>query len=89
MSDHSVTKEEIAAFFEPDNSIEFEDKKLGRVAVLANQIQELEREIAEQETVVKSLKEKKRQISKGFGLATGARSRRPYKAPSYYRFHPR
>ena len=63
MSDHSVTKEEIAAFFEPDNSIEFEDKKLGRVAILANQIQELEREISEQETIIKSLREKKRQIS--------------------------
>ena len=63
MSAPSVSKEEIAAFFEPDNSLDFEDKKLGRVSVLANQVLQLEREIAEQEAIVKSLKEKKRQIA--------------------------
>lgn len=58
-----VTAEEIVKFFDPDNSVEFEDKKLGRVATLANQIQDLEREIADQEAIVKSLKEKKRSLS--------------------------
>tara|TARA_R110000751_G_scaffold248311_3_gene348083 strand:+ start:1981 stop:2571 length:591 start_codon:yes stop_codon:yes gene_type:complete len=58
-----VSKEEIAAFFEPDNSLDFEDKKLGRVSALANQALQLEREIAEQESIVKTLKEKKRQIT--------------------------
>jgi hypothetical protein len=59
----TVTKEEIAAFFEPDASIDFEDKKLGRVSALATQIQNLEKEIAEAESGLKSLKEKKRTIA--------------------------
>jgi hypothetical protein len=63
MSKPVVTAEEIVKFFDPDNSVEFEDKKLGRVATLANQVQDLEREIAEQESALKSLKEKKRQIA--------------------------
>ena len=59
----TVSKEEIAAYFEPDDIAEFEDKKLGRMATLANQVLDLEKEISEQETALKSLKEKKRQIT--------------------------
>jgi hypothetical protein len=59
----TITKEEIAAYFEPDDIAEFEDEKLGRLATLANQVLDFEKEISEQESTLKSLKEKKRQIT--------------------------
>tara|TARA_R110002020_G_scaffold213289_3_gene420018 strand:+ start:6266 stop:6832 length:567 start_codon:yes stop_codon:yes gene_type:complete len=60
----TISKEEIVQFFEDGKtSPEFEDKKLGRVANLANQVIDLENQIKEQETALKSLKEKKRAIA--------------------------
>ena len=64
MASKAVTKEDIVKFFEEgEESPEFEDKKLGRVASLANQVIDLEGQIKEQEAALKSLKEKKRAIA--------------------------
>ena len=64
MNDKKVSKDEISAFFEPDViDTEFEDKKLGRVATLANQIVSLDKEINSKETVVKDLKDQRRRLS--------------------------
>jgi hypothetical protein len=64
MSESSVSKEEIMGFFDAENSTtEFEDRQLGRVATLANQIISLEKLISGKEKDLKDLKEKKRQIS--------------------------
>lgn len=64
MNDKKVSKDEISAFFEPDViDTEFEDKKLGRVATLANQIVSLDKEINSKEAVVKDLKDQRRRLS--------------------------
>ena len=64
MASKAVTKEDIVKFFEEgEESPEFEDKKLGRVASLANQVIDLEGQIKEQEAALKSLKEKQRAIA--------------------------
>ncbi|HAT65685.1 MAG TPA: hypothetical protein DCS66_14005, partial [Flavobacteriaceae bacterium] len=59
-----VSKDEITAFFDPEIAApDFEDKKLGRVATLATQILDFDKEIAVQESAVKELKEKRRQLA--------------------------
>jgi hypothetical protein len=59
-----VSKDEINAFFDPEIAVpDFEDKKLGRVATLATQILDFDKEIAVQESAVKELKEKRRQLA--------------------------
>ena len=59
-----VTQEEIAAFFDPNiNTPEFQDKQLGRVATLANQIVAFDKEIAGAEESLKNLKKQRRRLS--------------------------
>ena len=57
-----VSKAEILSFFE-DTPKQFENTTLGRISVLANQVIDLEKEVAEQEAALKRLKEKKRQLA--------------------------
>jgi hypothetical protein len=64
MKDRKVSRDEISAFFEPDViDTEFEDKKLGRVAVVANQIIDLDKEISVKEASLKELKENRRRLA--------------------------
>jgi hypothetical protein len=59
MKDRKVSRDEISAFFEPDViDTEFEDKKLGRVAVVANQIIDLDKEISVKRVFLKRTKRK-------------------------------
>jgi hypothetical protein len=62
MSTVSVSKEEISKFFE-EKDVGFENETLGRISILANQVIDLDKEVAEAESVVKTLKEKRRQIA--------------------------
>jgi len=62
MSTVSVSKEEISKFFE-EKDVGFENETLGRISILANQVIDLDKEIAEAESVVKTLKEKRKKIA--------------------------
>jgi len=57
-----VSKEEILEFFE-ETPKEFENTTLGRISSLSNQVIDLDREIAVQETILKSMKENRRQLT--------------------------
>jgi hypothetical protein len=57
-----VTKEEIFGFFD-DSPKQFANTTLGRISSLSNQVIDLDREIVEQETVLKTMKEKRRQLT--------------------------
>ena len=57
-----VSKEEILSFFEGTPK-EFENTTLGRISSLANQVIDLEKEIASVEADLKTMKEKKRQLT--------------------------
>tara|TARA_R100000808_G_scaffold15950_1_gene36368 strand:- start:21935 stop:22498 length:564 start_codon:yes stop_codon:yes gene_type:complete len=57
-----VSKEEILNFFE-ETPKTFENNTLGRVSELSNQVIDLDREIAEQEGTLKTMKEKRRQLT--------------------------
>jgi hypothetical protein len=60
----SVTKDEIAAFFDADNQVSmFDDSQLGRVAALANQIIEHDEEIAEVERTLKDQKTARKKLA--------------------------
>tara|TARA_R100001132_G_C3248986_1_gene76873 strand:- start:56 stop:619 length:564 start_codon:yes stop_codon:yes gene_type:complete len=57
-----VSKDDILSFFEGAPK-EFENTSLGRISSLSNQVIDLDREISEQETTLKSMKEKRRQLT--------------------------
>ena len=60
----AVTEKDITAFFDSTlNTTEFQDKQLGRVATLANQIVAYDKEIADDEKDLKVLKEQRRQLA--------------------------
>ena len=56
------SREDILGFFEYTPK-QFENNMLGQVSQLANQVIDLDREIAEQETTLKSMKEKRRSLT--------------------------
>ena len=60
----AVTEKDITAFFDSTlNTTEFQDKQLGRVATLANQIVAFDKEIADADKDLKVLKEQRRQLA--------------------------
>ena len=57
-----VSKDDILGFFEGTPK-QFENTSLGRISTLSNQVIDLDREISEQDTMLKSMKEKRRQLT--------------------------
>jgi len=57
-----VSKEEILSFFE-ETPKEFDNTTLGRISSLSNQVIDLDKEIASVESDLKTMKEKKRQLT--------------------------